>query len=502
MPNALEHLRTLLGEIFDLHTAAAVLEWDQQVNLPGGGAANRAAQLSTINRLTHEKFTSDEMGAALQAGQAAAAGLDPDSDDACLVRKVAHDLGKARRVPADYVAENSRVTALAHDAWSKARPANDFAAFRPHLQEVMRLRRAYAEFFAPYDHPYDPMLDDFERGLKMPQVRAVFDELRPRQVALVRAITERGRAVDNRLLHRDYDIQKQWDFGIEVARAFGYDLERGRQDKSAHPFTTTFGLGDVRITTRLYPNLLSSSIFSTMHETGHALYEQGSPPELDRTPLLGGSSLAIHESQSRLWENLVGRSLPFWKGFYPRLKQVFPEQLADVDLASFHRAINKVEPSLIRVEADEATYNLHIMLRFELEIALAEDNLSVADLPAAWNDKMRDYLGLTPPNDAQGVMQDVHWSAGILGYFPTYALGNLVAAQLWEKINADLPDLPKQIERSDFSQLLGWLRTNIHRHGSKFEATDLLKRVVGGGLSATPYLKYLESKFGEIYGLN
>jgi carboxypeptidase Taq len=239
-----------------------------------------------------------------------------------------------------------------------------------------------------------------------------------------------------------------------------------------------------------------------MHETGHALYEQGSPPELDRTPLLGGSSLAIHESQSRLWENLVGRSLPFWKGFYPRLKQFFPEQLADVDLASFHRAINKVEPSLIRVEADEATYNLHIMLRFELEIALAEDNLSVADLPAAWNDKMRDYLGLTPPNDAQGVMQDVHWSAGILGYFPTYALGNLVAAQLWEKINADLPDLPKQIERSDFSQLLGWLRTNIHRHGSKFEATDLLKRVVGGGLSATPYLKYLESKFGEIYGLN
>jgi carboxypeptidase Taq len=442
------------------------------------------------------------MGAALQAGESAAAGLDPDSDDACLVRKVAHDYGKARRVPADYVAENSRVTAMAHDAWSKARPANDFASFRPHLQEVVRLRRAYAEFFAPYDHPYDPMLDDFERGLKMPQVKAVFDELRPRQVALVRAVAERGRPVDNRLLHRDYDLQKQWDFGVEVARAFGYDFERGRQDKSAHPFTTTFGLGDVRITTRLYPNLLSSSIFSTMHETGHALYEQGSPPELDRTPLLGGSSLAIHESQSRLWENLVGRSLSFWKGYYPRLRSLFPEQLADVDLTAFHRAINKVEPSLIRVEADEATYNLHIMLRFELEIALAEGDLPVGDLPAAWNDKMRDYLGLTPPNDAQGVLQDVHWSGGILGYFPTYALGNLVAAQLWEKINADLPDLPGQIEKSDFSALLGWLRTNIHRHGSKFEATELLQRVVGSGLSAAPYLKYLESKFGEIYGLN
>ncbi|HMK08286.1 MAG TPA: carboxypeptidase M32 [Anaerolineales bacterium] len=502
MANALERFRSLLGEIFDLRATAAVLEWDQQVNLPSGGAANRAAQLSTISRLTHEKFTSDELGAALEAARRDAASLDPDSDDARLVSKVAYDFNKARRVPSAYVAENSRATALAHDAWAKARPANDFAAFRPHLQEVVRLRRAYAEFFAPYAHPYDPMLDDFERGLKMPQVKAVFDELRPRQVALVRAIAERGRPVDNSLLQRDYDVQKQWDFGIEVARAFGFDFDRGRQDKSAHPFTTSFGLGDVRITTRLYPRLLSSSIFSTMHETGHALYEQGSPPELDRTPLLGGSSLAIHESQSRLWENMVGRSLPFWKGFYPRLQGLFPAGLGQVDLETFHRAINKVEPSLIRVEADEATYNLHIMLRFELEIALAEDRLPIADLPAAWNDKMREYLGLTPPNDAQGVLQDVHWSGGILGYFPTYALGNLVAAQLWEKVNADMPDLSRQIERSDFSGLLGWLRTNIHRHGSKFEATELLQRVVGGGLSAAPYLRYLEAKYGEIYGLN
>jgi len=346
-----------------------------------------------------------------------------------------------------------------------------------------------------------PVLDDFERGLKMPQVKAVFDELRPRQVALVRSITERGKPVDNSLLHRGYDVQKQWEFGLEVARAYGYDFGRGRQDKSAHPFTTTFGWGDVRITTRLYPNLLSSSIFSTMHETGHALYDQGSAPELDRSPLLGGSSLAIHESQSRLWENLVGRSLPFWKGFLPRLQDLFAAQLADVDLMPFYRAINKVEPSLIRVEADEATYNLHIMLRFELEIALAEDRLPVADLPAAWNEKTREYLGLTPPNDAQGVMQDVHWSSGALGYFPTYALGNLVASQLWEKISADLPGLAGKIERAEFGDLLEWLRFHIHRHGSKFEATELLQRVVGGGLSAAPYLKYLETKFGEIYGL-
>jgi len=501
MGTKIDSLRSQLEEWFDLRTAAAVLEWDQQVNMPSGGAAGRAAQLSLLSRLAHERFIADETGAALQAASAEAAGLEPDSDGARLVRKVAHDFDKARRVPASYVAENSRVTSLAHDAWLKARPANDFAGFRPHLEEVFRLRRAYAEFFAPYDHPYDPMLDDFEQGLKTPQVRAVFDELRPRQVALVRSITERGKAVDNGLLHRDYDVQKQWDFGLEVARAFGYDFGRGRQDRSAHPFTTTFGLGDVRITTRLYPNLLSSSIFSTMHETGHALYDQGSAPELDRSPLLGGSSLAIHESQSRLWENLVGRSLAFWKGFFPRLKSVFPQQLADVEITAFYRAINKVEPSLIRVEADEATYNLHIMLRFDLETALAENRLAVADLPAAWNEKMREFLGLTPPNDAQGVMQDVHWSGGILGYFPTYALGNLVASQLWEKIDADIPGLAAKIERAQFGDLLEWLRLHIHRHGSKFEATELLQRTVGGGLSAAPYLKYLETKFGEIYGL-
>ena len=501
MGTQIDRLRTLLEEVFDLRASAAVLEWDQQVNMPSGGAEGRAMQLSLLSRLAHERFIADETGAALEAATAEAASLDPDSDDARLVRKVAHDFGKARRVPAAYVAENSRATSLAHEAWLKARPANDFPSFQPHLEEVFGLRRAYAEFFAPYDHPYDPMLDDFEQGLKTPQVRAVFDELRPRQVALVRAITERGKPVDNSLLHREYDVRKQWDFGVEVARAFGYDFDRGRQDKSAHPFTTTFGLGDVRITTRLYPNLLSSSIFSTMHETGHALYDQGSAPELDRTPLLGGSSLAIHESQSRLWENLVGRSLAFWTGFFPRLKAIFPEQLADVDLVAFHRAINKVEPSLIRVEADEATYNLHIMLRFELETALAENRLAVSDLPAAWNEKMREYLGLTPPNDAQGVMQDVHWSGGVLGYFPTYALGNLVASQLWEKITSDVPHLTEKIEQAQFDDLLEWLRSHIHRHGSKFDANELLQRAVGSALSAAPYLKYLETKFGEIYQL-
>jgi carboxypeptidase Taq len=391
---------------------------------------------------------------------------------------------------------------LAQEAWTRARPANDFVSFRPHLERVFDLRRQYADFFAPYDHRYDPMLDDFESGLKSAQVKAVFDELRPRQVALVRAIQERGRPVDDKFLHLEYDVQKQWDFGLEVARAYGYDFQRGRQDKSAHPFTTSFGLGDVRITTRLYSDLLTSSIFSTMHETGHALYDQGSRPSLDRSPLLGGTSLAVHESQSRMWENFVGRSRAFWSGFFPRLQATFPRQLGPVDPEAFYRAINKVQPSLIRVEADEATYNLHIMLRFDLELELAAKSLDVRDLPAQWNAKMREYLGLTPPDDKMGVLQDVHWSTGYMGYFPTYALGNLIAAQLWERIQVDLPRLNDEIARGQFGSLLSWLRENIHQHGSKFEPVELLQRVLGGGLSAQPYLRYLESKFGEIYGLS
>ncbi len=502
MASHLERLRDLLGEVFDLRAASAVLEWDQQVNMPPGGAANRATQLSTLGRLAHEKFISDEVGQAFEGARGEAASLDPDSDEARLVRKVERDLTKARKVPAEFVGEFARVSALAQEAWTRARPANDFVSFRPHLEQVFDMRRQYADFFAPYDHRYDPMLDDFEPGLKAAQVKAVFDELRPRQVALVRAIQERGRPVEDAFLHLDYDVQKQWDFGLEVARAYGYDFQRGRQDKSAHPFTTSFGLGDVRITTRLYSDLLTSSIFSTMHETGHALYDQGSRPSLDRSPLLGGTSLAVHESQSRMWENFVGRSRAFWLGFFPRLQATFPNQLGPVDPEAFYRAINKVQPSLIRVEADEATYNLHIMLRFDLELALAAKSLEVRDLPAQWNAKMVEYLGLTPPDDKMGVLQDVHWSTGYMGYFPTYALGNLIAAQLWEKIQADLPRLRDEIARGQFGSLLSWLREKIHQHGSKFEPVELLQRVVGGGLSAQPYLRYLESKFGEIYGLS
>ena len=501
MGAGLEELRKQFGIVADLEAAGGVLGWDQQTYMPPGGAQGRAMQLATLGRVAHEQLVSDDMGAALEAAESEVEGLDPDSDEVRTVRKARREFDKARRVPSEWVAEFRRVTALAHQVWEKARAEADFRQFQEPLEEIVQLRRDYADFFAPFDHVYDPLLDDFEPGMKMAEVKAVFDELRPAQVSLVRDIVDRGRPVDDSVVCQHFDEQKQWDFGIEVANALGYDLERGRQDKSVHPFTSGFGTGDVRITTRFDTGFLNTALFGTMHEAGHAMYEQGVDPEFDRTPLGITASLAVHESQSRMWENLVGRSRAFWVGFYERLQEVFPDQLGQVDLETFYRAANKVKPSLIRVEADEATYNLHIMLRFELEIAMMEGTLEVGDLPEAWNSKFEEFLGLVPPDDAVGVLQDIHWSGGMIGYFPTYALGNLVAAQLWGKINEDIPDLESRIEMGEFGALLDWLRENVHRHGSKFEPVELLTKVTGSGLTAKPYLRYLREKFGDIYGL-
>jgi carboxypeptidase Taq len=319
-------------------------------------------------------------------------------------------------------------------------------------------------------------------------------------VELIKAIGEKPQ-VDDSFLHLHYEEKEQWDFGVEAITKYGYDWNRGRQDKAAHPFTTHFGVGDVRITTRVDENFLNSALFGTLHEAGHAIYEQGVAPELTNSPLGEGASLAVHESQSRMYENLLGRSYDFWLHFYPQLQDRFKTQLGNVDLDTFYKGINKVEPSLIRVEADEATYNLHIMLRLELEIALMEGKLSVSDLPEAWNQRVEDYLGITPPNNKEGVLQDVHWSAGYLGYFTTYALGNLISNQLWEKINEDIPGLSGQIQGGNFGELLSWLRENVHRHGKKFKPQYLVKKVVGETISPEPYLKYLNEKFGEIYSL-
>lgn len=501
MGERLEELRRQFGLVADLEAAGGVLGWDQQTYMPPGGAQGRAMQLATLGRLAHQQLVSDEMGAALVAAESEVEGLDPDSDEIRTVRKARRDFDKARKVPSEWVAEFRRVTALAHQVWEKARAESDFSQFQAPLGEIVQLRRDYANFFAPFEHVYDPLLDDFEPGMKTTEVKAVFGELRPEQILLVQEIVDRGTPVDGSVVHQHFDEQKQRDFGMEVARALGYDFDRGRQDKSVHPFTSGFGTGDVRITTRFDQGFLNTALFGTMHEAGHAMYEQGVNPEFDRTPLGITASLAVHESQSRMWENLVGRSRAFWAGFYRRLQEVFPDQLGSVDLGTFYRAINKVEPSLIRVEADEATYNLHIMLRFELEIELMEGALEVADLPEAWNSRFQEFLGMVPPDDAKGVLQDIHWSAGMFGYFPTYALGNLIAAQLWAKIKQDIPDLDRKIEKAQFGDLLGWLRENVHRHGSKFEPVELLTTVTGSGLTAKPYLRYLREKFGDIYSL-
>ena len=500
MSKKLKKLSTLLAEIADLHNAAALLGWDQQTYMPQGGAEARGNQLATLSSLAHDKFTTDEIGALLDDLEEEFAGADSESDVQRLLQVTRYDYDRKTRVPSKFVAEFAIVTSRAFEAWVKARAASDFSLFRPHLEKVVELNRRYISFFPPADHPYDILLDQFERGMKTAEVTDIFAALRPRQVELIRAITERPQ-VDAAFLQGPFDEQKQWDFGVKVITGFGYDWTRGRQDRSAHPFTTSFSINDVRITTRFEKDHPVASLFSTMHEAGHALYELGCRQSFERSPLAGGASLAVHESQSRLWENLVGRSLPFWEHFYPAYQQLFSPALAGVDLMSFYRAINRVEPSLIRVNADEATYNLHIMLRLELEIGMIDGTIAVRDLAEIWNARMKEYLGITPPDDARGVLQDVHWSGGSLGYFSTYALGNLISAQLWEKINSDIPDLADRFRRGQFGALLAWLRDKIHVHGRKYEPQELVLKVTGSKIDPAPYIRYLQRKYGEIYGI-
>lgn len=500
MEQKLKQLKKILAEVADLHGAAAVLGWDQQTNMPPQGAEARGYQLGTLSRLAHVKFVAPEVGKLIEDLLPYAEGLDPDSDDARLLEVTDREYKKATKVPADFVAEFAQVTTMAHGAWEEAREKDDFAKFQPHLEKIVDMDRQYAEFFAPYDNVYDPLLDNFEPGMTTAAVRKIFEELRPQQVKLIKAIGEQEQVSDD-FLFQEFEHQSQLDFGNEVITKYGFEWDRGRQDEAAHPFTTSFGMDDVRLTTRVYPNYLNSALFGTLHEGGHSIYEQGIAHNLARTPLAGGASLAVHESQSRMYENLVGRSYDFWVYFYPRLQEFFPAQFAKVSLETFYKGINKVEPSLIRVEADEATYNLHIMLRLELEIELMEGTLEVSDLPSAWNARMEEYLGLTPSTDTEGVLQDVHWSSGLLGYFSTYALGNLISAQLWEKINDDIPDLSGQIQSGEFAALLGWLRTNVHRHGAKFKPQELVKKITGSEIDSAPYIRYLTKKYEEIYKL-
>jgi len=500
MEEKMQQLKSTMATLADLGGAQAILGWDQQTYMPPAAAESRGQQGGTLGRLAHEIGTSQELGKLLEELKPYAASLDPDSDDARMIKFAVRDYEQATRVPAEFVVEQAEVTALANQAWAEARAKSDFSIFHPHLEKIVELTHRFIGFFPPADHPYDTLLDNFEPGMKTAEVKAIFEALRPQQVELIQAISKKPQ-VDDSFLHQAFEEKKQWDFGVEVITAFGYDWNRGRQDKSPHPFTNSSSINDVRITTRVAPDFLNTMLFGTMHEAGHAMYGQGIGMNLERTNLTGGASLAVHESQSRMWENLVGRSMPFWQHFYPRLQELFPGQLGSVPLEKFYKGINKVQPSLIRVEADEATYNLHIMLRLEIEIAVVEGKIAVKDLPAAWNARMKDYLGVTPPSDAKGVLQDIHWSWGMFGYFSTYALGNLISAQLWEKINHDLPDLTGQFHAGKFESLLGWLRENIHVHGRKFMPQELVQKVTGSRIDPAPYMRYLTKKYGEIYGL-
>ena len=473
----LPQLKTRLAEIVDLHHASALIGWDQQTYMPTGGGAARAEQSATLQKISHEMFTAEETGrlldaAAAEVAAAGAAGLDPDADEARLVSVTRRDYEKARKVPSELVAEIARATGQAIEVWTQARAQSNWAPFSPYLARIIDLERQLADALGYTDRPYDALLDQYEPEMKTAEVQAVFDAIKPDVIALVKAIGAKANPLGDKVLHREYDEQKQWSFGLEV-------IKRGRQDRSVHPFTTSFSINDVRLTTRVDRNFLSPALFGTLHECGHGLYEQGFSQTLEHTPLADGASLGMHESQSRL----------------------FPEQLADQTLESFYRAANTVSPSFIRVEADEVTYGLHIMLRFEMENDLIEGRLVAADVPEAWNARMQEFLGITPPTTAEGALQDVHWSSGLIGYFPTYQLGNLISLQLWDKINTAIPDLTDQIEHGEFGVLLQWLRVNLHQHGRKFTSPELLQRITGGGLNPAPYLKYLNTKFGEIYGV-
>ena len=501
MEGKLRELKTRLMEIDDLRSANALLVWDQQTYMPPGGAAARGRQMATLGRLAHEKLTDPAIGKLLDDLQAYVDSLPYDSDDASLVRATRREFERAIRVPSAFVAELNEHTAHAYQVWTEARPANDFARMQPLLEKTVDLSRQLADFFPGYESIVDPLIDYADYGMKASNLRPLFARLREQLVPIVQAITAQP-VSDDGCLRQAFPEAEQLAFGLDVIRRFGYDFERGRQDKTHHPFMIKFSLGDVRITTRAKEHEFGDAFFSTTHEAGHAMYEQGIRADFEGLPLADGASSGVHESQSRLWENLVSRSRGFWQFFYPKLQVVFPTQLGSVPLDTFHRAINKVERSLIRTDADEVTYNLHIMLRFDFELDLLEGRLAVKDLPEAWRARFQADLGVAPPDDRDGALQDVHWYGGTVGgAFQGYTLGNILSAQFFDAAVRAHPEIPAQIAQGEFGTLHGWLKDNIYQHGAKFTAAELVEGVAGGPMSIEPYIRYLRTKYGELYRL-
>jgi len=504
MNASLTELRERLAEIHDLGRAAALLAWDERTMMPPGGANARADQLATLARTRHRMFASDEVGRLIEAARPGVEGLDPTSEPASLIRVAGHDWAKARRVPAELRAQLAHASALGEATWREARSQSDFELLRPRLEHNVELARRFADLFegfGDFEHPYDPLLDEFEPGMPTAQMRAVLNQLRDGLTPLVEAAAQHGDRVDDACLRGPFAAEAQRALVDELVAELPLEAGTWRLDQTAHPFASAISQRDIRLTTRYDERYLPTALFGALHEAGHGLYEAGIGPELARGPLARPRSLGVHESQSRLWENWVGRGRPYIERLLPRLRTAFPDSFAGVSPDELYRAANRVRPSLIRVEADELSYNFHVLVRFELEIELFEGRLGVGGLPEAWSALMGEHLGVEVPDDAHGVLQDVHWAAGSFGYFPTYSLGNVIAAQLWEAARRDLPDLEQQIRAGDFAALGDWLREHVHQWGRRLEAPQIVERATGAPIEVAPYVRHLANKYGELYGL-
>jgi carboxypeptidase Taq len=503
MPTPQDTLTSLIREcreISIIDSCSSLLGWDERTYMPRKGAEHRAEQLAFLAGLSHSRLVDPRVGDLINTLRTSGASNGGDDDTSVMVREVGRIYDREVKIPQSLVEEITRVTTLAQGKWTEARAKSDFAAFKPWLQKVIDLKKQEAEAVGYKNDPYNAMLDSYEPGATVASIEKIFTPLRVELVALLDKIRGSGRSPNIGIITREYPVDRQEKFGKEAATAIGFDFTEGRLDITTHPFCSGIGPGDVRITTRYDAHHFPGAFFGILHEAGHGIYDQGLDPKHFGTPMGEMISLGIHESQSRMWENLVGRSRPFWTHFFPKAQQTFPEALSNVSADEFYWAINDVRPSLIRVEADEATYNLHILLRFEMERAFFSGGLSVDDIPGAWNEKFKSYFGLTPPDDAQGCLQDVHWSAGYIGYFPTYCLGNLYAAQFFAKAQKDISDLSSQFAKGEYSALKTWLRQNIHRHGRRYRAGELVERITGLPLSSKPLIDYMTRKFGELYG--
>jgi carboxypeptidase Taq len=489
----LDDLKARLTDLKTLSGAGGVLVWDQRTIMPPAGTGHRAQQMAVLGRISHEMLTNPEVGRLLDEVEPSAASLDPDSDDACLIRLTRRMYDKATKVPSSLRAEMALASAEANPVWVKAKETSDFGLFLDPLERNVELRRRYVDCFGPQDEPYDVLLDDFEPEMKTADVTRIFDEIKAGLVPLIAEV--RDREVDDSFLFGHFALDRQVALDHEVVDMFGHRPGAWRIDPTEHPFASGGGIDDIRITTHYYEDSLKS-LFSTMHEYGHGLYEHQIPQRIAHLPIGGGASLALHESQSRLWENLVGRSMPFWRFFYPRLQEVFPDQLGKVALDRFYPAINQVRPSLIRIRADEVTYGMHVILRFELEQDIVNGRVELRDLPQRWAEKMDAYLGVEVPDDANGVLQDMHWASGYIGYFSTYLLGSIISVQIWERALEDIPDLDERMEHGEFAPLREWLGDHVHALGRKFTRQETLQRAVGSTIDAKPYLAYLTRKYG------